>query len=252
MKYISFLLIILTVSAFSADFKTIDFSASDSVTIRADLYMPYPDSAPFILLFHQAGWSRGEYREIAPHLNQLGFNCMAIDQRSGGEVNNVFNETFRQANLKKKATTYLDAITDLESAIAYSRAHFAKGDLLLWGSSYSAALALKIAGENPAEFSGVLAFAPGEYFQRLGKSDTFITESAKKITCPVFVTSAREEADRWKAIYAAIPAAVKQNFIPATEGNHGSRALWKKFSDSPAYWKAVEKFLKANFPADSR
>ena len=35
---------------------------------QADLYIAHDASAPFILLFHQAGWSRGEYLEIAPKL----------------------------------------------------------------------------------------------------------------------------------------------------------------------------------------
>ena len=36
----------------------------------------------------------------------------------------------------------------------------------------------------------------------------------------------------------------KVSFIPETKGNHGSRALWEKFSDSSEYWQAVKPFLK--------
>ena len=50
-----------------------------------------PANAPVLVLFHQAGWSRGEYREIAPKLNELGYICLAIDQRSGKGVNGVAN-----------------------------------------------------------------------------------------------------------------------------------------------------------------
>ncbi|MDX2288465.1 MAG: hypothetical protein NW217_06550 [Hyphomicrobiaceae bacterium] len=46
------------------------FTASDGVTIHADVYKAVPaGNAPRIVLAHQAGSSRGEYREIAPRLH---------------------------------------------------------------------------------------------------------------------------------------------------------------------------------------
>ena len=98
--------------------ETITFSSKDGLKVTADLYQTHPDTAPFILLFHQAGWSRGEYLEIAPKLNKLGFNCLAVDQRSGNKVNNVPNETFRKAQQEMKPTQYLTAIPDMEAAIS--------------------------------------------------------------------------------------------------------------------------------------
>jgi len=41
-----------------------------------------------------------------------------------------------------------------------------------------------------------------------------------------------------------IPSRKKQFFLPETKGNHGSRALWEKFSDNGSYWNAVKDFLK--------
>jgi hypothetical protein len=85
------LLTTLTFQGFSQ--KKITFKASDGLQITADLYILNPSENSFIILFHQARWSRGEYLEIAPKLNKLGFNCMAVDQQSGGEINNIVNET---------------------------------------------------------------------------------------------------------------------------------------------------------------
>ena len=45
----------------------------------ADLYAPHPATAPLVILFHQAGWSRGEYEEIAPKLKR--FNTPASQRR---------------------------------------------------------------------------------------------------------------------------------------------------------------------------
>ena len=76
--------------------ETIEYSAKDGLEITADLYEA-PESDTFILLFHQAGWSRGEYKETAPKLNTLGYSCLAVDQRSGDEVNAVKNKTHIRA-----------------------------------------------------------------------------------------------------------------------------------------------------------
>lgn len=227
------------------DFETISFPSQDDVKITADLYMKHADkSKPFIVLCHQAGWSRGEYREIAPKLNAMGFNCMAIDQRSGKGVNGVDNETTKEAQSAGKGTQFLDAEQDMIAAVKHAKANYAKGKLLLWGSSYSAALAIRIAGEHPDLIDGALAFAPGEYFVRFDKPQDYIQSSARKIKDPVFVTSARNEYERWKAIFDAVPADGKTRFVPETSGNHGSRALWSEFDDSGDYWKATENFLK--------
>lgn len=223
----------------------ISFPSTDGLEITADLYAPHPGgSTPFIVLFHQAGWSRGEYVQIAPRLNKMGFNCMAVDQRSGGRVNGVENETAEKAAAAELGTSYIDARPDLVAALQYARKTRAEGQLIAWGSSYSSALVLQIAGEQPELMDALLSFAPGEYFGKLGKGDTWITESAKNIQAPVFITSARQEKGQWQKIYEAIPSKSKASYLPPTAGNHGSRALWKQFDDSAGYWEAVTAFLE--------
>ena len=225
-------------------YTNITFPSADEVKITADLYMKHSKAHPFIVLCHQAGWSRGEYREIAPKLNAMGFNCMAIDQRSGNKVNDVDNETMKAAKSADKGVAFLDAEPDMIAAIKFARANHAEGKVILWGSSYSSALALRIAGENPTLVDGVLAFAPGEYFVRFGKPADWIATSAAKIADPAFITSAKNELKNWSSVFEAIPGDKKVKFLPATNGNHGSRALWEKFDDNDAYWTAVESFLK--------
>ena len=220
----------------------------DGLQVAFDIYAPHPiASTPMILLCHQAGWSRGEYREIAPKLNQMGFNCFAIDQRSGGEVNDVVNKTNKLAVEQGKEVAFLDAEQDIIAALNYVRQPFVNSEqkpkVILWGSSYSAALSLRIAGEHPELVDGVLAFAPGEYFERFGKPGDWIESSAKKIKVPAFITSAKDEQPNWQSIYDAIPGESKMMFVPETAGNHGSRALWEKFDDHESYWEATNKFL---------
>jgi len=223
--------------------ETISFNSKDGLEVTADLYLTDNMQAPFIILFHQAGWSRGEYLEIGPKLNEMGFNCMAVDQRSGAKVNEVLNETAKRATEKGLSTDYPDALPDMLAAIEHVKTNYKFKKLILWGSSYSSALVLKIAGDHPNIADATLSFAPGEYFGRFGQPEDWITQSAKNIKIPAFITSAKKEHAYWQSIFEAIPTTSKKSFLPTTEGNHGSRALWEQFEDHKAYWAAVKDFL---------
>lgn len=219
--------------------KTVNFTADDGVKITADLYMTSQSDAPFIILYHQAGYSRGEYREIAPKLNKLGFNCMAVDQRSGKEVNGIINETNIEAKKLNKPTQYVDAIPDLEAAYLYVKYKLKPNKIIIWGSSYSAAIMFYLGSAHYNGVKGILAFSPGEYFKINGKE---IKSYASKVKCPVFITSAKNEYDQWKGIYNPIKS-TKSSFLPKNVGKHGSKALWSDNNGHEEYWNAVTNFL---------
>lgn len=236
---LALVLLALAVPPASA-FETITFPSSDGLEITADRYLLDDDpQRPCIVLFHQSRWSRGEYRETAPRLNKLGFNCLAIDQRSGNTINGVVNETAQRAADAGLGTEWLDAIPDMESAIAWAREHHPQAPVIGWGSSYSSSLIIKLAGEQDDLVDGILSFSPGEYFS----PSNLIRTAAPGVKVPVFVTSARSEQNRWREIFNAIESPDKVSFIPGSAGNHGSRSLWSQFSDSDSYWTAVEEFL---------
>jgi pimeloyl-ACP methyl ester carboxylesterase len=232
-----------TVPAYAS--KTLNFRSADGLLISADSYIPYTAvTAPLIMLFHQAGSSRGEYSEIAPRLNKLGFNCIAVDLRSGEYSRGKDNETAIRAGEKNLPTAYVDALPDIIAALQYARKQYNHSKIMAWGSSYSAALVLKVAGDQPQLVDGVIAFSPGEYFSHQGKSKTWIRDSAQNISVPTFITSSRNETGSWAPIYDAIDVAYRHSFIPETAGKHGSKALWEKYADSEAYWGAVTGFLE--------
>jgi len=245
MKYIGLLLALVGFINSALATKTIYFKAKDGVEVAADLYLTHPISAPFIILFHQANWSRGEYKEIAPRLNNMGYNCMAVDLRSGGSINDVNNITKQNAIKGMKETNYVNALPDMEAAIKHAKDNFVEGKLIVWGSSYSAALSIKLAGDTLKPIDAVLAFSPGEYFASQGKPRDYVTSGAININKPIFITSAKGEKNAWWGIYVAIPAERKTYYLPETMGNHGSKALWSKFSDAEDYWKEVDRFLSS-------
>ncbi len=221
--------------------KTITFKSTDNLTVTGDIYEGSVKDSPIILLFHQAGYSRGEYREIAPKLTKMGYTCLAIDQRSGNAVNGVVNQTHKEAKEAGLPTEYPDAFVDLEAALQYTKANFANRKIIIWGSSYSSSLVFILASKYQKDIYAVLSFSPGEYFKYEGKE---VAEYAKKVQCPVFVTSAKSEGKAWEAIFTAVPNAKKKSFLPTAKGFHGSKALWAENSGNQEYWKAVRGFLE--------
>lgn len=222
----------------------VSFETDDEVLVTADLYMDENNlEAPFIVLFHQAGFSRGEYNKTADKFVELGFNCLAVDQRSGDRVNGVINQTHKLAVEQKLPTNYIDAMPDIEAAVNYVSDNLDAEQLFVLGSSYSASLALVFAAQNPDMLDGVLAFSPGEYFEY---DERVISDYASELMTPVFVTSAKNEYENWKGIYNAIPDGDKVKYIPEVESIHGSRALWETTEGYEACWEAVVRFLKSN------
>ena len=227
-------------------FRTVDFKTAGGIRARADVYDSAPASATWIVLFHQAGWSRGEYREIAPVLVKKGYRVMAVDQRSGRAVKGVTNETHRRAEKKKLSTGYLDAYPDLEAALLYARRELGARRVVVWGSSYSASLVLRLAAEHADDVHAVMSFSPGEYFEPQGAR--YVSAFAGRVRQPLFVTSSKSERAQVEPIFDASPSEKKILFTPASRGQHGSRALWARWPDNDVYWAAVNGFLESYAP----
>ncbi|HRH11239.1 MAG TPA: alpha/beta hydrolase [Bacteroidia bacterium] len=219
-------------------FQKITFPSLDSLQVTANLYS-VSDSAPVIVLCHQARYNKFEYSGIAKSLQAKGFNCLAIDQRSGGGLVEEFNETNLAALKKNLPVDFLDAKKDIEAAVDFASKKY-KSKIILWGSSYSSALALHIACENE-NVKAVICFSPGDYFDKeLGS----VIKKMSTCTKPMFITSSREEAPEISKML--FPAKLKKGqiqFVPDSAGFHGSRALWKTSANNEEYWKAINIFL---------
>jgi len=229
-------------SLLANSYKEVSYPSLDGLEVFAHLYTDGNRSKPFILLFHQLGYSKGAYLEIAPKLQDMGFNVMAVDLRNGKEVNGIPNQTTKALNRHKVSRSRIAAVQDVKASINYAKKHYASGKLLLWGSSYSASIVLMVAGDDP-RVDAVLAFSPGEYF--VSKEPAFVQNHVKNMTKPLFFTSAKNEQQSCSIIYNAIPSKEKTYFIPKKgQGRHGSSTLWEQTPNHGEYWKAVKAFLK--------
>jgi len=139
--------------------KEITFTAIDGGTVYADLHLSsQSENQAFIILFHQAGANgRGEYANIIPKLRTRGYNLLVVDQRSGGGYYGNENRTVKARGGKTK---YCAAYSDMEAALTYAQSKSGEGKVFAWGSSYSAALVLKLASEHGDDLAGVLSFSP--------------------------------------------------------------------------------------------
>ena len=224
--------------------ESVQFKTVDGVTIYANYYPAKASSQPMILLFHQAHSNRYEYSSIAPHLEALGFSCLATDQRFGGTMFGEDNET--DAHMSKAAAQSHNIAgfeADLEAALAWAHAKNPRRKVILWGSSYSASLVFVIAAKHPAEVAGVLAFSPGEYFP---EHPTLIEDAAKKVRVPVLITSensANAVANATK-IFDAVASSHKVHYS-AKYAVHGSSTLLAERNPKGAAvaWQVVMKFL---------
>jgi len=217
--------------------RKITFLASDKLEVTADLYL-YDSGAPYIILFHQENSSRGEYREIAPKLQRMGFNCLAVDLRSGKECNFVQNETAALAQKNNLPATTLDCEKDILAAMEYVEKTAIKNRYILFGSSFSASLVMKAANHN-AKVTAVIAFSPGEYFGSVKVKDWL-----KDFDKMAYVTSTRREqpfvAELVKDIPPQLLTAYRQ---PSGDGTRGAPALWNDQQDAGEIWMSLMLFV---------
>lgn len=223
------------------NFSTFSFPAKDKVRVFADYYNYNGQSAPLILLYHKASFSRGIFRDIAPRLVDLGYNVLAVDLRSGDIVNNIENLTHKDALEKGKTTNFVDAIPDLEASLDFAKHKLKAKKIIYWGSSYSASLGYYMVSKHPSDYKALITYSPGEYFKIEGKN---ISDFAKNVQIPTYISSAKPEEKEWQSIYDAIPGK-KQFFLPTqSAGLHGTMVLNPSYNGSEEYWQNIIPFLK--------
>lgn len=234
----------LTIAVFLSGFyitlnaqQVVTFKADDNVTVTADHYVTSTQN-PYIILLHQAGYSRGEYRETGPKFANLGFNCLAVDLRSGDEVNFIKNLTAISAQELGVTADFMSAMTDITAALSFVSKR-SKKPIILVGSSYSASLAIIAATEN-FRIQAVIAFSPGEYF---GDSVS-VKALTQSVYVPLLAMSTKLEYNDMAQMLNHISGKHLQLFKPsAGEGVHGSKALWERNATSDQYWMAITQFI---------
>jgi len=225
--------------------KEINFYTSDSIKIFGDLYELDKDNTT-ILLFHQGGSNaRGEYVSIIPKLIEKGFNVLAIDQRVGGQIYGNYNRTIANIpdNTFDSGYTYCDAYSNLEGALDYIKKSDFSGKKVIWGSSYSAALAIQLASKRQSDIDGVLAFSPstGNAVKEC-HSDKYL----ETINIPLLILRPPHEMEReGSKIQFELAEKYNHQTYVSKYGVHGSSMLVESRVENSVdeTWKVVLSFL---------
>ena len=196
--------------------------ARDGTPLAVDLYRAREAHA-VVALFHQGGGSaRGEYGFLVPWLLERGYDVVAADLQGGGDRFGWPNRTVAAAP-EPEGWSYCQALGQVEAVAGAARELAAGRPVVLWGSSYSAALVVRAAAQDPSGVAAVLAFSPasGEPMEGCRPEDV-----ADGVAVPLLVV--RPDAE------AALPTVAEQlgrfdragheTFV-ARPGAHGSSAL---------------------------
>ena len=218
--------------------KTVTFHSADSLLITADAYTIDAEN-PYVLLFHEQGSSRGEFKDIARRLCKMDYNCLAVDVRNGGTRGFVSNETARRCREERYPAEREDVEKDINAAVRYAF-HESERPVVLFGSGSNASLCLKLATESEL-VRAVVALSPGEYFlPGISIQDT-ITDLRK----PVFITSSLSEYPYMEQLVTGMDPAYVTIFKPELgEGNRGSGSLTSENEHNSEYWLALLLFFK--------
>jgi dienelactone hydrolase len=218
----------------------VQLTAADGVKVFGEVWRAPGDRPPIVVAFHQAEASSAEYAPIAPRLVRAGFTVLAIDQRSGGDL---FGGTNRTAAAFGRSPAYEEALPDLEAALAWAKAQAKGAPVIVWGSSYSAALVFLLAAAHPGELSGIVAYSPGEYLA----NKTAVREAARRVVVPVYIdqASSADEVEQSAAILRSLKSADKQQLAIKADSTHGSSTLRADANPAgaEAHWQGVLRFL---------
>lgn len=225
----------------------VTFEASDGGTVHAD-YKPGEAGQPIIVMFHQARSNGGaEYEAIAPQLEAKGYSVLIVDQRSGGGRFGGKNLTVKAHG---KSTKFCDAYPDTEGALAFAQTAAPGAPVFVWGSSYSGALAIKLAAEHGDEIAGAMVFSPAS-----GRSTKACraNDFAPKVTVPVKAFMPQSEMGRGGKKQRDLFLAAGHEHHVMQGGVHGASMLdpSRAKGDPASTWNAVFGFIETTVAGES-
>lgn len=232
----------LSLGTIRSSAQQVTFPASDGATVHGTWHRSDNQSVATIIAFHQGGASgEAEYSPIIPRLHAEGFDVLVIDQRAGG---NLFGGVNRTVAANGESTGFCEAAPDLEGALRYARNNAPDMPIILWGSSYSGALVLRLAASNPDGVAGVLAFSPASGGPMAVCRGEDVSD---RIRVPTLTLRPLAEMERESSVqqFAKFQEQGHETYV-ADPGTHGSSMLVEERVESSVAdtWNVVSAFLE--------
>jgi dienelactone hydrolase len=215
-KHRSLPLLFLLLPALACAGEPLTLHARDGMAIHGTLTHAGTGHDRILLLFHQAQGNRQEYAPLIPAFTLAGYDTLAIDQRSGGDL---FGGRNRTVAAQHRSSPYIDALPDLKAALQWAKArHYRR--VVAVGSSYSSSLAILLAAERPAGLTAIAAFSPGEYFG----DRNLIKAAAARVAVPFYITTDPKEEANVSEVLARAQGSNVVRYRPL-DGVHGASTL---------------------------
>lgn len=221
----------------------VTFETEDGLTLYGWHRRPAGEPRAVVLLFHQAGASgRGEYGDvIAPRLVEEGYATLAVDLRTGGDRFDGVNRTLWR--IEGRSYGYCDAYRDLEAALEEARRLHPGVPVVALGSSFSAALVLRLGADHPDDLAAIVAFSPASGGAMEGCRATGTVDGLRVPALAVRppretgMPSVQEQLDAFRE------AGVETHVAEA--GTHGASTLHPERvgTSTEATWEVVLRFL---------
>lgn len=244
LKFSALAFILLTIFSTETTFSQIvrkskiEFYSKDSLILTADHYFSDKEY-PYILFFHSENSSRGEFESIAYRFTKMHYNCLAVDLRTGDKFGYVKNESVPRDSGSFIDRRLKNGEQDILAAIEFAQTLTDK-NLILFGSSSSASLSLKVATEL-TNIDAVMALSPGEYF----KPDFSIQNMAPEFKIPIFIAGNKIEEPYLKDIFFELKDEYKSLVNPSENSvGRGAELLSEENPANNEYWMAVLIFIK--------
>lgn len=216
-------------------------TAEDGLEVATDWHLTGQDNPlGVVALFHQGGGDvRGEYERILPRILELGYDVIAADLRRGGDRFGMENRTAPPG--ADSLYTYCDALPDVLAVRAEASRY--SDEVILWGSSFSAALVVQAAAIEQSGLAGVLAFSPASGDPMEGcRPET----ASGSLSVPLLVLRPANEA-AIPSVRAQLAEFEAQGHVThvADPGVHGSSMLdaQRVGAATGETWRVVEAFL---------
>ncbi len=195
-----------------------------------------------IILLHQGESNgRAEYRNIVPKLLDAGFSLLVPDLPQGGQLYGEYNRTVAAL---QEMPEYCGVEADVSGIATWARKQPGVHDIILWGSSYSGTLAIRVAVHNGPAVRKVLAFLPASGSPMAACSANDLLGDLEQPL--LLVRPASEmEIESVQMQFNAANAAGHRTMV-ADGGVHGSSMLdpARSDADTDALWATVLSFLE--------